>query len=89
MNRRKLREVKRWRELLRAGGAPDFDDFYKEWKARELPPLTSRAMHDERAKTRAMIDDLEWKNDVWPPILTSVAAILTILSLVLAYLFIR
>jgi hypothetical protein len=89
LNRRKLREAKRWSELLRTGGAPNFDDFYKEWKARGLPwPLTSRAEHDERVKIHAMIDDLERKSDSWPLVFTGIATAFAFFAAVLAYLLI-
>ena len=86
---RKLRDAKRWRNLLRTGGYPSFDDFYNESKARGLSwPLTSRAMHDEEAKTDSIIEDLERKSDSRPLILTGIAAALAIFAAVLAYLLI-
>jgi hypothetical protein len=87
--RRKLREAKRWRNLLRTGGAPDFDGFYKEWKARGLYwPLSSRAVHDEKVKTDKMIEDLERKSDSCPLIITGLAAAFAIFAAALAYLLI-
>lgn len=74
--------------MLRAGGAPDFDDFYKEWKAKGLGPVTSQAVHDQRAKTHALIDDLERKNDRWPLVFTGIATAFAFFAAVLAYLLI-
>ena len=88
--RRKLREAKRWRNLLRTGGAPDFDGFYKEWKARGLPwPFSHKDMHDEEVKTHALIDDLERKNDRWPLVFTGVATAFAFFAAVVTYLIIR
>lgn len=89
MNRRKYREAREWLDRLKSGGYPDIDGFYAEWKAKGLPPINSVEYHTQLTKTRKMVDDLERKNDKWPPIFTMIAAFLTIVGLVLAYLFIR
>lgn len=87
--RGKLRDAKQWRNLLRTGGYPNFDDFYREWKARGLPwPLSYQAMHDEKVKTGNIIEDLERKSDSRPLILTGIAAAFAIFAAILAYLLI-
>jgi hypothetical protein len=87
--RGKLREARRWRELLRYKGHPNFDDFDREWKARGLPwPRSSQAWDDEAVKTDSIIEALERKSDSQPLIFTGIAAAFAIFAAVLAYLLI-